>query len=152
MGLCRLNTVHLCVSLCGPHLGFRTSCWISIAGHVTCHVTFYIELQARLIYEFFIKHRSAKNDPDCCSMTFSLIIVVRHCCWLFYYVVAGYRSMTVLLIIIVRHCCWVLFHYLSHSNIFLQLRCYGKTQHVISAPTNQIPSHVLMQALKFLSP
>lgn len=150
MGLCRLNTLHLC----GPHFCFRTSCWISIAGNVTCHVTFYIKIQSRLIYEFCIKHLRAKNDPDCYSMAFFLIIVVRHCCWLlYYYFVHGYCSVTVLLIIVVRHCCWVLFHDLSHSKYFLTAALLvEKTERIISTPTSQKPFHVLAQALKFLSP
>jgi len=108
------------VSLCGPHFCFRTSCWISLAGHVTCHVTVFIEIQLRLIYDFCVEHLCAKNEPGCCSMAFLLIIEVRHCCWLFYYnIVAGYCSVTVLPVIVVRHCRWVLFHNLSHSEYFL---------------------------------
>jgi len=68
--LCVCVCVCVCVSLCGPHFDFRTSFWISIAAHVTCHVTVYIEIQSRHIYEFCIKHLCAKIDPDCCSTAF----------------------------------------------------------------------------------
>lgn len=70
-GFVQAYSAFVCVSLCGPHFGFRTSCWVSVAGHLTCHVTFYIDIQWRLMYE-----------PDCCSMAFLLIIVLRPCCWL----------------------------------------------------------------------
>ena len=143
------------MSLCGPHFCFRPSCWISIAGHVTCHVTVYIEIQLRLIYDFCIENLCAKNDPGCCSMAFLLIIEVRLCCWLLYYdIVAGYCSVTVLPVIVVRHCCWVLFHDLSHSEYFLMAPFLWKkkTERVISTPTSQRPFHVLTQALKFLCP